>query len=188
MLTAHPTEIVRRTLLQKHDRIARALAMQDRADLTVPEREDADRHAAPRDRRRLGDRRNPPQRPTPLDEVRGGLLVFEQTLWDALPRYLRELDRALRAHTGRRLPLDAAPIRFGSWIGGDRDGNPNVTPEVTRQAMPAGALDGGGSLLPRNRRAARRAVDGELQRRAARACSATSHEPYRALLRDVRER
>src|SRR3712207_8409579 len=56
--------------------------------------------------------------------VRGGLLVFEQSLWHALPRYLRELDRALHAHTGRRLPLDTSPIRFGSWMGGDRDGNP----------------------------------------------------------------
>src|SRR3712207_9471022 len=67
--------------------------------------------------------------------VRGGLLVFEQSLWHALPRYLRELDRALHAHTGRRLPLAVSPIRFGSWMGGDRDGNPNVTPEVTRQAI-----------------------------------------------------
>ena len=68
---------------------------------------------------------------TPLDEVRGGLAVFQQTLWDALPRYVRQVDRALI----EPLPLDAAPLRFGSWIGGDRDGNPNVTPETTRRAI-----------------------------------------------------
>ncbi len=134
VLTAHPTEIVRRTLLQKYDRIARSLAEKDRSDLTVIEREavvdDLRREIAASwetdEIRRM--------RPTPLDEVRGGLLVFEQTLWEALPRYLRELDRALRRHTGARLPLDVSPIRFGTWIGGDRDGNPHVTPEVTRQA------------------------------------------------------
>src|SRR5918999_393352 len=135
VLTAHPTEIVRRTLLQKYDRIARALALKDRPDLTVLEREGAIDTL----RREIAAcwetdeiRRT---RPTPLDEVRGGLLVFEQSLWHALPRYLRELDRALHAHTSKRLPLDVSPIRFGSWMGGDRDGNPNVTPEVTRQAI-----------------------------------------------------
>src|SRR5262249_62115922 len=71
---------------------------------------------------------------SPLDEVRAGLVVFEQTLWDAVPRYLRSLDRALRAATGDALPLDATPIRFGSWTGGGRAGAPDVTPEVTRQA------------------------------------------------------
>ena len=65
---------------------------------------------------------------------RAGLIVFEQSLWDALPRYVRSLDRALQAATGHGLPIDAAPVRFGSWIGGDRDGNPNVTPTVTRRA------------------------------------------------------
>ena len=74
------------------------------------------------------------ERPSPLDEVRSALAVFEETLWDALPLYCRSLDRTLRQSTGRGLPLDAAPIRFGSWIGGDRDGNPFVTPEVTRSA------------------------------------------------------
>ena len=73
------------------------------------------------------------RKPTPIDEVRGGLVLFEQSLWDALPRYARELDRALVASTGRSLPIEATPICFGSWIGGDRDGNPNVTPEITRQ-------------------------------------------------------
>ena len=74
------------------------------------------------------------ERPSPLDEVRSALAVFEENVWDALPQFCRSLDRTLRQSTGRGLPLDAAPIRFGSWIGGDRDGNPFVTPEVTRSA------------------------------------------------------
>jgi phosphoenolpyruvate carboxylase len=80
-------------------------------------------------------------RPSPLDEVRSALAVFEHTIWDAVPEYLRSLDRTLVAVTGSGLPLDAAPIRFGSWIGGDRDGNPSITPEVTRRAC----LSRGGS-------------------------------------------
>ena len=74
------------------------------------------------------------ERPTPLDEVRSGLIVFEQSLWDALPRYLRSVDRALAAAPDEDCRSTSTPIRFGSWIGGDRDGNPNVTPEVTRHA------------------------------------------------------
>ena len=134
VLTAHPTEVVRRTLRRKQRRIAELLALHDRTDLTAEERAEL--------RRDLGAeiaatwmtdevRREPP---TPFDEVKWGLVVFEQTLWDAVPRHLAALDRALVAATGKGLPLDAAPIRFGSWIGGDRDGNPNVTPQVTARA------------------------------------------------------
>ena len=94
-----------------------------------------------------------PRRPTPMEEVRSGLFIFEQTLWDALPRYLRALDRALRDATGRGLPLDAAPIAFGSWIGGDRDGNPAITPEVTRQACQTARRAGGLAVRARDRRA-----------------------------------
>jgi phosphoenolpyruvate carboxylase len=187
VLTAHPTEIVRRTLLQKYDRIARSLAEKDRSDLTVIEREavvdDLRREIAASwetdEIRRM--------RPTPLDEVRGGLLVFEQTLWEALPRYLRELDRALRRHTGAPLPLDVSPIRFGTWIGGDRDGNPHVTPEVTRQACLLGRWIAADLFF--------REVDllrGELSLSEGsaelKARVGESHEPYRLLLRDVRER
>src|SRR5204862_2683765 len=134
VLTAHPTEVSRRTLLHKYNRVAQLLAERDHVDLTVDERDrvieslrreimaawdtDEVRH----------------ERPSPLDEVRSGLVVFEQSLWDAVPRYVRSVDRALHSATGRDLALEAGPVRFGSWMGGDRDGNPNVTPEVTRQA------------------------------------------------------
>lgn len=64
-------------------------------------------------------------------EARGGLHIVEQSLWAAVPEHLRRMDAALRKHTGRELPIDATPLRFGSWMGGDRDGNPNVTAKVT---------------------------------------------------------
>ena len=53
--------------------------------------------------------------------------MIENSLWQAVPDFLRRLDEQLTAATGLRLPLDAAPVRFASWMGGDRDGNPNVT-------------------------------------------------------------
>ena len=134
VFTAHPTEIVRRTLLQKHNRIAQILAFRDRPDLTPDELDEslADLQREIAAAWQTDEVRR--ARVSPLDEVRAGLVVFEQSLWDALPQYLRAVDRALAATTGRQLPRDVAPVRFGSWIGGDRDGNPSITPEVTRQA------------------------------------------------------
>jgi len=134
VLTAHPTEIVRRTMRQKARHIAALLERGDRPDLTPAERADVQDSLR---REVTAAWRTSEARPgglTPGDEVRGGLVVIEQTLWDAVPQHLRALDRALREATGKPLPVEAAPIRFGSWIGGDRDGNPNVTPEVTVQA------------------------------------------------------
>lgn len=55
---------------------------------------------------------------------------MEQSLWSSLPKLLRRVSALLKKHTGRELPIDACPIRFGSWMGGDRDGNPNVTAKV----------------------------------------------------------
>ena len=55
---------------------------------------------------------------------------MEQSLWAALPAYMRKLNAALKKHTGRELPIGTCPLTFGSWMGGDRDGNPNVTAQV----------------------------------------------------------
>jgi phosphoenolpyruvate carboxylase len=74
-------------------------------------------------------------KPTPQQEAFGGIAILESVLWDAVPAYLRKLDAQCLVSLGRRLPVDVVPIRFASWIGGDRDGNPNVTPEVTSEVV-----------------------------------------------------
>ncbi len=63
-------------------------------------------------------------------EARGGLHIVEQSLWAAVPAYMRKLNAALKKHTGKELPIGTTPLTFGSWMGGDRDGNPNVTAQV----------------------------------------------------------
>jgi phosphoenolpyruvate carboxylase len=187
VITAHPTEIMRRTLQHKYNRIADALAGRDRPDLTPLERESLLQAM----RREIAGAWHTEEvrreRPSPLDEVRSGMAVFEETIWNAVPEFCRSLDRTLRMVTGRGLPLDVAPIRFGSWIGGDRDGNPSVTPDVTRRAALMSrwtAL----SLYAREIEALRfelsmtRASE-ELQARAG-----GTYEPYRSVLRELQRR
>ena len=149
VLTAHPTEARRRTLLVAQRRIRRLLdAMDD--PLTTPD-EDADLRRRLREEITLlwhtGDLRA--IAPTPLDEVRSALAIFDETLFIAIPRLGRAVDRALdgiaprgpngavagdAGRTGTR-PVDApALLRLGSWIGSDRDGHPGVTSDVTLEA------------------------------------------------------
>ncbi|KAI7726291.1 hypothetical protein M8C21_014347 [Ambrosia artemisiifolia] len=132
VLTAHPTQINRRTLQYKHLRIAHLLEVNDRKDLTQEDQdgliEDLVREITSiwqTDELRR-------HKPTPVDEARSGLNYIEQSLWRAVPQYLRRVSNALKKHTGKPLPLTCTPIRFGSWMGGDRDGNPNVTAKVTK--------------------------------------------------------
>jgi phosphoenolpyruvate carboxylase len=187
VLTAHPTEVARRTLVQKYNRTARALARRDRPDLTPPEQQEliAAIHREIDAAWATDEIRDRP--PTPLDEVRSGLIVFEQSLWEALPRYLRSVDRALRANTGRGLPIGVTPVRLGSWIGGDRDGNANVTPEVTRRACLLSRWVAAdlylGEIEALRDELSLEAATPELRERARGA-----HEPYREVLRGVRTR
>jgi len=187
VLTAHPTEVSRRTLVEKHNRIAALLDTRDHTDPADPVHGEIVAALAREIMTAWGTDEVRPSRPSPLDEVRGGLVVFEQSLWHTVPRYLREVDRALTTATGRGLPIGVAPVRFGSWIGGDRDGNPFVTPDVTRQACLLARWMAADLYL--------REVDalrGELSVTAASATlrekAGSTREPYRALLRGVRTR
>jgi len=134
VLTAHPTEAKRRTVLSKLERIARHLHFLREND-PLP-REHADSIAALRaeitalwltDRARTA-------RPAVTDEVRTGLYFVDDIFWDALPRIYADLDSALAEH----YPDLTAPSRWltlASWVGGDRDGNPNVTAPVTAETL-----------------------------------------------------
>ena len=135
VLTAHPTEITRRTLIQKYDHIAQLLQRRDdlrdgHPDLANIEQEISliiDEIWHTDEIRQV--------RPTAVDEAKWGFAVIENSLWYAIPALLRDLDQELRARGSSALPLTAVPIRFSSWMGGDRDGNPNVTATVTREVL-----------------------------------------------------
>ncbi len=184
VITAHPTEVVRRTVRRTHRRIADLLGERDRTDLTPAERDDLTRALAAEVTTLWLTNEVRREAPTPFEEVKWGLVSFEQTLWDAIPRSLRELDRALQDTTGERLPMDAAPLRFGTWIGGDRDGNPNVTPLVTAHAVMLARW-----MAVDLYRGEIRTLRGELSMHMAndelRSRVGDAPEPYRALLRPV---
>ncbi|MDF1643062.1 MAG: phosphoenolpyruvate carboxylase [Pseudomonadales bacterium] len=133
VLTAHPTEVSRRTVSQKYDRIADHLETLDQVNLSDYKRNTIKNEL----RREIASlwatdeiRHN---KPTPVDEAKWGITTIEQTLWTTVPELLRQLSTHLNEQLGEGLSIDAAPIRFASWMGGDRDGNPNVTAETTDQ-------------------------------------------------------
>lgn len=187
VLTAHPTEVTRRTLRQQARRIAALLERKDHPDLTPGEL--ADVLDALRREVTAAWKTNEarPGQLTPIDEVKGGLVVVEQTLWDAVPHYLRALDHTLLAATSRPLGVDVAPIRFGSWIGGDRDGNPAVTPAVTTQACLLARWLAADlyfkEIAALRSELSMREGSPELQARVG-----NGPEPYRLLLKEIRDR
>ena len=74
-------------------------------------------------------------KPTAEGEARNGMAVIEETLWNAVPAHYRRLDRLFQANGLPPLPIEAMPVQISSWMGGDRDGNPNVTSVVTRRVV-----------------------------------------------------
>jgi phosphoenolpyruvate carboxylase len=137
VLTAHPTEARRRTVLVAQRRIARLIGRLDDPRLTPSEDDDL--------RRRLLEEitvlwQTSPirdQRPTPLDEVRAAMVFFDETLFQATPRLYRRLERALHRHNGagQEPPRTPAFLRWGRWIGADSDGHPGVDAHTTLTTM-----------------------------------------------------
>ncbi len=188
VLTAHPTEVSRRTLIQKYDGINDCLHKFDQQKLT------------PRERQTVLDdlkqlicsawqtdeiRQN---KPTPIDEAKWGFTTIEQTLWNAVPKFVRELNGMVQDQCGKSLPLTVAPVRFASWMGGDRDGNPNVTHNVTQEVLWLSRWQASELYL--------RDIEDLRWELSIQQCSdelkqalGKNHaEPYREYLRDTRER
>ena len=188
VLTAHPTEVSRRTLIQKYDGINDCLSTFDQQKLTPKQRQQVLDNlkqlvcsAWQTDEIRQ-------HRPTPVDEAKWGFTTIEQTLWDAIPKFIRGLNDLVQTHCEKELPLDIAPVRFASWMGGDRDGNPNVTHSVSQEVLWLSRWKAADLYLRdienlRWELSIQHASD-ELKQ----AIGAEHPEPYREYLRNTRER
>ncbi|WP_435090872.1 phosphoenolpyruvate carboxylase [Candidatus Pelagibacter bacterium nBUS_30] len=135
VLTAHPTEVKRRTLIQKYANLIKLTEERhlfkkypskiieiDRkiyTEITIIWKTDELKRS----------------KPSPLDEAKWGLAVIEDSLWDTIPKVYKRLNDIFRKNLKKDLPRGFNPIQFGSWMGGDRDGNPNVTSEVTKKVI-----------------------------------------------------
>ena len=192
ILTAHPTEVKRRTLIQKYEHVNNILERFNNQRIFKEKniyREERDfrqnLHEEITSIWKTDEIKR--TRPTPVEEAKWGLAVIEDSLWNAIPKVCSQLDNAVLSYTGKRLPINYSPITFGSWIGGDRDGNPNVTAKTTEEVI----------LL--SRWAAANLYEKELtqliQSLSMHECSEalqnqadTKREPYRVFLRPIRNK
>ncbi|GIP45286.1 phosphoenolpyruvate carboxylase [Paenibacillus sp. J45TS6] len=135
VMTAHPTEAMRRVILDIHKRISEDVMLLDNPILTLREREQLREKLLNEvitlwQTDELRDRK-----PTVLDEVRNGMYYFHETLFHVLPDVYEELERCLQKYYPENRWHVPTYLRFGSWIGGDRDGNPSVTSDVTWETL-----------------------------------------------------
>jgi phosphoenolpyruvate carboxylase len=137
VFTAHPTEVARATVLMKRRRIAELLERLDRLPLPIPEDQSSENSIRAEITALWQTDEVRHAKPTVSDEIRMGLRYFRLSLFDAVPRLYEEIAAAFRDVYGVSLDEDDLPslVQFGSWIGGDRDGNPLVTPDSTREAI-----------------------------------------------------
>ncbi|MFT5592457.1 MAG: phosphoenolpyruvate carboxylase [Oceanicoccus sp.] len=186
VLTAHPTEVTRRTLIGKYEQILNALNGLDTQPFEYERKqilENLKRVVAEiwyTDEIRQ-------QRPTPEDEAKWGFAVIEGSLWHAIPRFYREVNELLEKRGLSPLPFNSVPIKFHSWMGGDRDGNPNVTANVTSNVLMLGrwmAAD----LYLRDLGDLMNDLSMEECNSSLRAVVGKVKEPYRHLLHGLRER
>ena len=180
VLTAHPTEVNRRTILDKHRRIQGVLTDADA-------RRNKDKKATSYQKRELNDALQREissiwlsdevnrRKPRPQDEAEKGTLIVETVLWETVPQFMRKLDATAQEFLGKGLPLDAAPIKISSWMGGDRDGNPNVRADITRE------------VILRNRHKAARLFAEDLKKLESELSLTTCSDEMRAVVGDARE-
>lgn len=121
VLTAHPTEVLRRTLIRKYDRISRIL------DESDPSADEKLRQLVTEVWHTDEIRKT---KPTPIDEAKWGFAVIENSLWEAIPNAIRSIDAFLHESGQESLPAAFSPFFVATWMGGDRDANPSVTKEV----------------------------------------------------------
>ena len=140
VLTAHPTEVKRRTLIQKYANVNDILDSFNNLRIFTKQNVNREKNLLQNNLReeitsvwKTDEIKR--SRPSPVEEAKWGLAVIEDTLWNALPAICSRFDDAVKNHTNKSLPINISPIKFSSWMGGDRDGNPNVTAKITKEVI-----------------------------------------------------
>mmetsp|Transcript_2657 Transcript_2657/g.6282 ORF Transcript_2657/g.6282 Transcript_2657/m.6282 type:complete len:990 (+) Transcript_2657:120-3089(+) len=186
VLTAHPTEVNRRTILEKQRRVQRLLTKADYLrERNIPstgyDQTQLDRALQREIASTWQSDEVAREKPTPRNEAERGTLVVETVLWGALPAFLKRLNSVMEKNLGKSLPLDACPVIFSSWMGGDRDGNPNVTPDVTREVNLKNRAQAAG-LLKRDLERLKSELSIMECNEELRAVAGETKEPYRVIL------
>ena len=135
VLTAHPTEVKRRTLIQKYANLIKLTEERHLFKKYPSKITEIDRKIYTEITIIWKTDELKRSKPSPLDEAKWGLAVIEDSLWDTIPKVYKRLNDIFRKNLKKDLPRGFNPIQFGSWMGGDRDGNPNVTSEVTKKVI-----------------------------------------------------
>jgi phosphoenolpyruvate carboxylase len=186
VLTAHPTEVTRRTLIDKQNRIYRCLQELATGNLDAVQRQTLEMRLCQLIAQWWHTEEIRTEKPSPVDEAKWGFAVVENSLWQAVPAFLRKLESELQDSLDMSLAIDYRPVVISSWMGGDRDGNPNVTAAVTREVL----------LLSRWKAADLFVQDLEFliselsmswSNSQLQAMAGESSEPYRAVLKKLRD-
>jgi phosphoenolpyruvate carboxylase len=187
VLTAHPTEVKRRTLILKYHKIIEILEQRDLLKAFPSKLKILDKKLFDEltiiwntdDLKR--------SKPSPYDEARWGLAIIEDSLWDTIPKVYRRLNSIFIQNMDKGLPKNFNPIQFGSWMGGDRDGNPNVTAAVTREVILLSRWEAA-KLYEKELTKIIRSYSMEKCSKKILKKAGKSHEPYRVFLRPLRDK
>ena len=186
VLTAHPTEVKRRTLIQKYHKIIEILEERDLLKDYPSKLKALDKKLYDEftiiwntdDLKRV--------KPSPFDEARWGLAIIEDSLWDTIPKVYRRLNSIFVQNMDKGLPKNFNPIEFGSWMGGDRDGNPNVTAKVTKEVILLSRWEAA-KLYEKSLTKIIRSYSMEKCSKKILRKTGKSYEPYRVFLRPLRD-
>ena len=187
VLTAHPTEVKRRTLIQKYHKITEIMEQRDLlkkypSKIKILDKKLYDEFTIiwnTDDLKR--------SKPTPADEARWGLAIIEDSLWETIPKVYRRLNEIFLKNMGKGLPKNFNPIEFGSWMGGDRDGNPNVTAEVTNEVILLSRWEAA-KLYEKSLTKLIRSLSMEKCSNTIIRKTGKTYEPYRVFLRPLRNK
>ena len=192
VLTAHPTEVKRRTLIQKFIHVNNILEKFHK--LRIFTKIHISNEEKLLEKKLLEEITSiwktdeiKRSRPTPVEEAKWGLAVIEESLWNAIPKVCYRFNEAVKNYSNKSLPINFSPIKFGSWMGGDRDGNPSVTAKITEEVILLSRWKAA-NLYEKELTNLIQSLSMHESSKTLKKVVGNTHEPYRVFLRPIRDK